>query len=106
MIRVLQNKLTKIRINSNFTHVFRVFLGKINLSECSQLQINVVQNRTQKDTSINWLCRTAKYHIPNVTVQRRLEEKNRNSITHSHFKTDYCLKVQNAPLKLPSPISG
>ena len=46
--------------------------------------------------------------IPKVTVQRRLEENNRNEIPYRTpiFKANSCLKVHNAHLKLASPISG
>ena len=46
------------------------------------------------------------YRIPKATVQRRLEQNNRNSTTYSDFKANSCLKVHNAHLKLASPISG
>ena len=44
-------------------------------------------------------------HIPKWTVQRPLQEKNRNSTTYSHFKTNCHLKVHNVHLKLVLPIS-
>ena len=44
--------------------------------------------------------------IPKITVQRGLQEKI-ESVHFAHiFKANCCLKVQNAHLKLASPILG
>ena len=44
--------------------------------------------------------------IPKWTEQICLQENNKNSIMHWHFKANYCLKVHSVHLKLALSIAG